>query len=256
METVIKSRIAPTPSGYLHVGNAYNFLVTWRETVHKRNGLLGLRIDDSDSTRVREEYIEDIFDSLEWLQIKWEFGPKDKTEFKNKYSQGLKRDKYKEFLETIPNTFICDCSRSELKETECTCEKKNLNFLPEQNAIKIKSEFGDITLWRKDDLPAYQLVSLYEDIFDEINFIVRGEDLLSSTKIQFFLSSLINDQHFSKAHFLHHPLLEDRGEKISKSQIQNDNHPLSLIQWRQDGKTRDDLINYYGFDSWEKFLDS
>ena len=64
----MRTRIAPTPSGYLHVGNAYNFYLIQKYAKEKKGTIL-LRIDDFDFDRARDEYIEDIFKALEWLQI-------------------------------------------------------------------------------------------------------------------------------------------------------------------------------------------
>ena len=260
MNQSIKSRIAPTPSGYLHIGNAYNFLVTYREVVHKRDGELALRIDDSDSPRVKDEYIQDIFDSLNWLEIPYTSGPKNIEEFKSKFSQTLKKKQYFIFLEDVPDTYICECSRSFLKENHCPCLESDLVFKPGENSIKLKvhspqlkEEMGDFILWRKDDLPAYQLVSLVEDIGHGTNLVVRGEDLLQSTKAQFYLAEQVKDKVFTKAHFLHHPLVKFNNEKISKSQGDSDQ---SLFHLRNEGKTRDDLLKIFGFSSWEEFLES
>lgn len=264
MNQSIKSRIAPTPSGYLHVGNAYNFLVTYRETVIKREGKLHLRIDDSDSTRMRDEYLQDIFETMDWLQIPFDGGPKDPQDFKQNFSQSLKKMRYLEFLESIPNTYACECSRSFLKENHCPCKESELNHTPGKTAVKVtvddlalKENLGDFILWRKDDLPAYQLASLYDDISENMNLIVRGEDLLSSTKAQFFLAESIGDKVFTHASFLHHPTIKgENGEKISKSQGDSMDSGLCLKHWRSLGKTRDDLLKYFGFESFEDFLNS
>ena len=68
------SRLAPTPSGFLHLGNAVNFLVTWA-LVRGRGGELHLRIDDMDGIRFRQDVLEDIFSSLEWLGLDWDGEP-------------------------------------------------------------------------------------------------------------------------------------------------------------------------------------
>ena len=77
----IVSRIAPTPSGLLHLGNSFNFLMTYLLTKNS-NGLIHLRIDDYDQGRVRDEFIQDIFDSIAWLGIKIDQGPKNLIDFK------------------------------------------------------------------------------------------------------------------------------------------------------------------------------
>ncbi len=251
----IKSRIAPTPSGYLHVGNAYNFLVTHREAVIKRGGELFLRIDDSDIDRSKDEYIRDIFESLEWLGIKIDHGPKDLVDFKQNFSQSLKTSSYFEFLKKVPNLYNCTCSRSFLKENSCPCIEISLPFEKHKTAVKIDSPHGSFILWRKEDLPSYHLTSLYHDIEMNINFIVRGEDLTQTSIEQFFLAESIKDQVFTKAVFMHHPLIKDaKGQKISKTSGGKTPSRESLISFREQGKSPEDLIQSLGFESMEDFL--
>lgn len=80
VSTPIRSRIAPTPSGYLHIGNAYNFLFTYL-LVRAKKGELLLRIDDLDFERKRPEYVEDIFQTLEWMGLDWDLGPEGAESF-------------------------------------------------------------------------------------------------------------------------------------------------------------------------------
>ncbi|NJL14359.1 MAG: hypothetical protein HC913_16005 [Microscillaceae bacterium] len=84
--TVLRTRFAPTPSGFLHEGNAFSFVLTWLAARHF-GGKIHLRIDDLDQTRCRPEYVEDIFRSLDWLGLDWDSGP-----------QGVD-----DFLKTFPN---------------------------------------------------------------------------------------------------------------------------------------------------------
>ena len=74
MDSPVISRLAPTPSGYLHLGNAFNFLLT-ALLVDFQDGHLHLRIDDLDEPRVMQSSVEDIFIQLEWLGIDYDFGP-------------------------------------------------------------------------------------------------------------------------------------------------------------------------------------
>src|SRR5690349_22536389 len=81
-----KTRIAPTPSGYLHIGNALSFLIT-ANLAKKAGAKLLLRIDDLDRERTQKQYIEDIFDTLHFLQIEWEEGPKNYAAYESTWSQ-------------------------------------------------------------------------------------------------------------------------------------------------------------------------
>ena len=89
-----RTRIAPTPSGYLHPGNAWSFLLTWL-LARRDGGSIHLRIDDMDTARFRPEYIEDIFASLEWLGLDWDTGPRSLTEIQSTHSQHLRLERYR-----------------------------------------------------------------------------------------------------------------------------------------------------------------
>ena len=84
-----KMRIAPTPSGFLHLGNVLSFAIT-AELARRNNARILLRIDDLDRDRVNREYLQDIFDTLNFLGFEWDEGPRDVDDFDQNYSQ-LKR---------------------------------------------------------------------------------------------------------------------------------------------------------------------
>ncbi len=93
--------MAPTPSGFLHLGNAVNFLMTWA-IVRSRNGKLHLRVDDMDGIRFRQDVLEDVFYSLEWLGVDWDTGPSGPEEFYHTFSlQKKKRD----YWETVVRSY-------------------------------------------------------------------------------------------------------------------------------------------------------
>lgn len=239
------TRIAPTPSGFLHLGNIINFYLIWKTTRHF-GGKIQLRIDDCDAARSRDEYIEDIFSTLNFLGIDWDIGPKDAQDFKQNFSQNLKTQTYFKQLEKIKDfTYACECSRKELVDYQQYpqfCVDKNLTFKTDHTAIRLKTKgqcsMGDFVIWRKDSLPAYQLVSVIEDHENKINLIVRGEDLLESTQAQLYLSSLL-DFRLNEAIIFHHPLLSDQsGLKLSKTK-----GDLSITQMRNAGLSREEIIN-------------
>ena len=109
MSAKIRTRIAPTPSGYLHIGNAFNFLLT--EHLAKRaSASVRLRIDDLDILRMRQEYVTDIFQSLRWLGISTDEGPKNGEEQKTLFAQSLRLAQYNAFIEKLIATglvFAC-----------------------------------------------------------------------------------------------------------------------------------------------------
>lgn len=236
------SRLAPTPSGFLHLGNLANFYLTWK-LVRQSRGSLRLRIDDCDSTRVRPEFIDDIFATLNWIGIDYDHGPIDSEDFKN-HSQALRRDRYWQVLQQTTDTFVCDCSRSQLpkgKPYPGTCRDRNKPFQAGTTSIRLRAPetaMGDFVLWRKDDLPAYLLVSVVDDVDYNTNLIVRGEDLLETSEAQRLLAAKAGFDSFQSIRFIHHPMLTDnKGQKLAKSE-----HALSLKTMRAKGMQKEEIL--------------
>lgn len=262
---MLRSRLAPTPSGYLHLGNAINFILTWL-LVRQAGGVLKLRIDDADAGRCRPEFVTDIFRQLDWLGLDWDEGPGGPDDFAARFSQLQRLEEYRALLAVLAErglVFACLCSRRRIRETAGpdgiypgTCRQRRFSSAsahtlrvrvppswsvglvagasdPEIVTVHPAAELGDFILWRRDNLPAYQLASLGDDLADRINLVVRGRDLLPSTAAQLFLAAQLGPagQGFGRAEFLHHPLLTDsRGGKLSKS-----DQALSLAAMRQNG---------------------
>ena len=236
----LRTRIAPTPSGFLHAGNALNFLIT-HQLARGANGAILLRIDDLDTERVRAAYIEDIFESLNWLGIGWDEGPRDADELRRIWSQASRTGdaaRYLDVLGSAGHLYACTCSRKELEA--CSCRDRTVPFdapgttwrlrvpgscivtfntWPQGSAqVDLRAAMRDPVLRQRNSAPAYQLMSLCDDVRFGMNLIVRGEDLLPSTACQVYLAGLLGFQSFSGARFLHHPLLMDaKGVKLSKS---------------------------------------
>jgi glutamyl-tRNA synthetase len=259
-------RLAPTPSGYLHTGNAYAFLLAARLAEKSGTDLL-LRIDDSDAERKRPEYIRDVFDSLKWLGINWTLGPKDEMDFEARWSQRHRLLLYNSAIEKLIATgkaFACSCSRRQLQERPCDCSEKNIpvdkpdtalrllvppatqiSFYDEQHGkttVDLSAETGSFVIRRRDGIPAYQLISVIDDLHFGVDFIVRGNDLLASTAAQIFLAASLGEKDFAAIKFLHHPLITDEsGNKLSKSEGAS-----SLKAMRENGQSSRELIeNFY-----------
>ena len=252
------SRLAPTPSGYLHFGNAFNFLLTYL-LVNFHEGVLHLRIDDLDGPRVDHKFVEDIFIQLEWLGIDYHFGPSGPDDLYSNFSQQLRKDIYFnaiEILKKAGHLFACECSRSKIRNSSSsniyprTCRNKNLDFLKDNQTwrvivpdntfvwystltnnkkeIDLTNSIGDFVVRRRDGLPAYQIASLIDDIEMSVNLIVRGADLISSTGSQLFLAKCLNDSFFPTTQFVHHMLMKNESrKKLSKSY---GDHSLKLLR--------------------------
>ena len=129
-----KTRIAPTPSGFLHVGNASSFMIT-AALAEETNAKLLLRIDDLDRDRVEEAYVKDIFETLHFLEITWDEGPQNYEEYQHTWSQMQRLALYNAALEQLQQSghlFACTCSRTQvLKDSPDgsypgTCRHKKL----------------------------------------------------------------------------------------------------------------------------------
>lgn len=244
-ESLIKTRvgrIAPTPSGYLHMGNAFNFLLTWL-LVKRQSGRLILRIDDLDAPRIKPEYVEDVFRVLEWIGLDWDAGPSGPDELKH-FSQHTRLPLYETFLKQLwqqQAVFVCTCSRSQLKETiqyPGNCLGKHLietagawrlitadEYIVIQDWLENKplsvSLFDEMrypVVRKRDGSPAYQIASLADDVHMGVNVIVRGLDLLPSTAIQLYMARILGQDEFEQVRFYHHDLIKTpAGEKLSKS---------------------------------------
>jgi len=245
--STIRSRIAPTPSGFLHIGNALNFALTWLYT-RKAGGSLRLRIDDLDEPHMRPEYVDDIFYTLDWLGLDWDEGPQTAEQQYSIYSRLHRLDRYNLLLNKLVETgqvFECTCSRrAQVDEKTGHCihysqrvwgqnieplhylrlatEKGLVITVPDMLNTSVEVNLFDMIrdpiMRRQDGLPAYHIASLADDLDFGINLIVRGEDLLPSTAMQLYMAESLKEDTFLQCRFYHHPLIMDEsGNKLSKS---------------------------------------
>ena len=284
-----RGRIAPSPTGYLHIGHAMTF---WRaqERARAAGGKLVLRIEDLDLARCRSEFRDAIVEDLKWFSLDWDEGPDRSGPFAP-YVQSERRETYLDAWEKLrAGGFIypCRCSRKDVlgagvaphDEDEepvypGTCRPKvvaaavsaaesldlppetaaattaNWRFrvpdgeemvyvdlrLGERRAIAGK-DFGDFIVWRKDDVPAYQLAVVVDDAAMQITEVVRGEDLLLSTFRQLLIYHALN---LSAPTFYHAPLIVDEsGVRLAKRDAS-----LSLRELRRSGAEPQRLREQY-----------
>ncbi len=229
---VAKTRIAPTPSGFLHVGNILNFSLT-AGLARQMGASILLRIDDLDRERVDAAFLEDIFETLRFLGIPWEEGPAEVVDFENNWSQVGRLPLYEEALRVLREmgvVYACSCSRAELarlggsgypgtcRDRGISLDAPGMNWRLRTDGSELPAEMRDFVVRKKDGFPAYQLSSVVDDIHFGIDLVVRGEDLRASTAAQRYLASVSGVAEFERVRFVHHPLLmAEDGEKLSKS---------------------------------------
>jgi len=234
----VVSRLAPTPSGFLHLGNAVNFVLTWLLTRQAR-GTLHLRIDDLDRARLRPAYLDNIFRVIDWLGIDYDHGPSGPDDFLRHYSQLLHLPEYNRVLRRLAQVpglvYGTRRSRSGGFTDVVPLDAPGVAWRvrvpapvyaagPTAGAIQIHfaEAMPDFIIRKKDGVAAYQVASVVDDLRLGTTLVVRGLDLEPSTGAQLWLASQLSETaafNAARIRFHHHPLLTDAaGQKLSKSQ--------------------------------------
>ena len=232
-----RGRLAPSPTGLLHLGHARTFWIAAQRAV-ERSGELIFRNEDLDTQRCRPEFVEAMFEDLHWLGIEWCEGPDDGGPF-GPYAQSERRGLYLSAWKALRDAgmiYPCTCSRKDVAAAAGapnegddepvypgTCRPEsavptaeadvatwpaqasapagvNWRFrVPDGEEICFTDlhlgpqrmvagrDFGDFIVWRRDDVPAYQLAVVVDDAAMRITEVVRGADLLKSTARQLLL---------------------------------------------------------------------
>ncbi|MDO6434935.1 glutamate--tRNA ligase family protein [Flavitalea sp. BT771] len=267
-----RTRIAPTPSGFLHLGNVASFVLTSR-LARRMGARVLLRIDDLDRDRVDERYVQDIFETLHFLGISWDEGPLGLAEFEAVWSQVHRMEKYLAALQALRDQgvlFACSCSRAQIARAVTaggypgTCRDKGLSLDAPDVSWRVRTDLfrelkvrgveaadfsgpldgsmKDFVVRKKDGFPAYQVTSIIDDLHFGVDLIVRGQDLWPSTLAQMYLSGLLpGGAVFGDACFYHHALLEEGGMKLSKSA-----GATSVQFLRKEGRTADEIYGLIG----------
>lgn len=266
--TSYRGRIAPSPTGYLHIGHAKTFWAA-QERARAAKGVLVLRNEDIDRARCKPEFVEAMLENLRWFGFAWQEGP-DVGGPHAPYNQSERYSFYRETLAKLERDgfiYRCVCSRKDLQaaaraphaEDEAepmypgTCRNLepdqigNRKFcwrfrVPDGEAISFVDgnfgarrfvagkDFGDFVVWRSDDVPAYQLACVSDDAAMQITEVVRGADLLASTARQLLLYRALG---LVAPLFYHCPLVTDAsGVRLAKR-----DDALSLRHLRAHGET-------------------
>jgi glutamyl/glutaminyl-tRNA synthetase len=253
-----KTRFAPSPTGYLHRGHIWSALQVW-SAAHIYHCKVHLRIEDHDQSRCRPAYISSIYSDLEWVGFEW-----DSTSIQSQraavYSTALNQ------LQEQATLYYCDCSRQEIRGSTPAnnepvysgrCRLRNLKTatnhalrlqLPTSSSIDWvdlrlgaftqdpAQQCGDPILIDKQQQWTYQFAVAVDDWDEEIDLVVRGEDLLESTARQILIGKLLGRK--QPPAWLHHSLLYGpNGSKLSKR-----DHATSIESERFNGITAEQLI--------------
>ena len=279
LSTAVRGRLAPSPTGYLHLGNAWSFLLCWL-AVRSAGGQLVLRMEDIDPDRSRPHYAEAIQRDLDWLGLDWDEGP-DKGGPFAPYTQSERLERYGEVIEELTrlgHTYPCYCTRKELKtmasaphaedvgpiypgtclglsasqrvEREVQGRKPALRLHGSEDTVfqdlvhgEIRMDWrecgGDFPLRRSDGVVAYQLAVAVDDMEQGINLVVRGSDILPCTPRQILLFRILGAQ---VPRYAHVPLIVDHeGGRLAKR-----HQSCELRALREAGIKPQALVGYLG----------
>lgn len=279
-ETPVRGRLAPSPTGYLHLGNAWSFLLCWL-AVRSAGGRLVLRMEDIDPERSRPHFAEEIMRDLAWLGLDWDEGP-DLGGPYAPYTQQARLDRYAEVIEALTrlgHTYPCYCTRKELKTMASaphledagpvypgTCLRLGAAERMEREAqgrrpslrlhgggetrfddllhgdVRLGWEEcgGDFPLRRSDGVIAYQLAVALDDMDQAVNLVVRGADILPCTPRQIYLFKLL---HAPVPRYAHVPLLLDHvGVRLAKR-----HQSLELRALREKGVSSTAVSGFLGY---------
>ncbi|MCW8882155.1 MAG: glutamate--tRNA ligase [Sedimenticola sp.] len=259
----IRTRFAPSPTGYLHVGGARTALFSWLYA-RRHGGTFVLRIEDTDIERSTEEAVNAILEGMTWLGLEYEEGPFYQTHRFERYNEVID-----ELLES-GHAYRCNCTKERLDELRATAEKQGgmrgydghcrdkfvdsaephvVRFRnPEMGVVVFddqvhgkvavnNEELDDLIIRRTDGAPTYNLTVVVDDYDMGITHVIRGDDHKRNASRQINIFKALG---WKIPHYAHVALIMgDDGAKLSKR-----HGAVSVMQYKEDGFLPEALLNY------------
>ena len=259
----VRTRFAPSPTGYLHIGGARTSLFSWLYA-KKMGGEFILRIEDTDRERSTDEAVDAIIDGMEWLGMEHDEGP---------FYQTQRFDRYKEVIQQLLDSghaYHCNCSRERLDEIRAQqmankekpkydgcCREKGMAAADDtvirfanplegevtitdhvRGTVVIKNqELDDLIIERSDKTPTYNLTVVVDDWDMKITHVIRGDDHLNNTPRQI---NILNALGAEIPEYAHLPMINGPdGKKLSKR-----HGAVSVMQYHEEGYLKEAVINY------------
>jgi len=271
----VRVRIAPSPTGYLHLGTARTALYNWL-FARNRKGKFILRIEDTDVARSSKEMVKSVIDGLSWLGIDWDEGPifqSNRLEIYRKYAEKLVSEQKAYFCYCTPEELVVrrekarnekkdlrydrrclNLSSEEKERYEKEGRKKALRFLvPEGettfndvirgNIKKNNRDIEDFVILKSDGRATYNLAVVVDDYEMGITHTMRGEDHISNTPKQILLYMALGLNH---PQFAHLPLILGK----DRSKLSKRHGAVSVTQYREDGFLPEALFNFLALLGW------
>lgn len=262
----VRTRFAPSPTGYLHIGGARTALFSWLYA-RKMGGTFILRIEDTDRERSTQASVDAILEGMAWLDLGHDEGP---------FYQTQRFDRYAEVIQQLVESgqaYRCYCSKEELEQMReaqmARKENPRYNGLwrdrqdetppegiepvirfrnPQTGVVEINdlvrgkitisnAELDDLIIARSDGTPTYNLTVVVDDIDMQVTHVIRGDDHISNTPRQINIMRALG---FEPPKFAHLPMiLGSDGQRLSKR-----HGAVSVMQYRDDGFLPQALLNY------------
>lgn len=261
----IRSRFAPSPTGYLHMGGARTALYAWLYAKHKKGQFI-LRIEDTDTERSTQESIDTILESMQWLGLDYDEGP---------FYQTQRFDRYGEVIDQLlaeKKAYRCYCSKERLetlREHQIESKQKPrydghcrhlhlphkedepyvIRFCnPMTGLVQVhdeirgkitfdNAELDDLIIVRSDGVPTYNFTVVVDDWDMKITHVIRGDDHLNNTPRQMNILSALGAPIPTYAHLP--MILNEEGKRFSKR-----HGAMNILQYRDDGYLPEALLNY------------
>lgn len=261
----VRTRFAPSPTGYLHIGGARTALFSWLYA-RKHGGQFILRIEDTDRERSTEESVQVILDGMDWLGLDYDEGP---------FFQTQRMDRYKEVIQQLLDSgqaYYCYCSKDELaamREAQMARKEKprydgrcrdfagtppagvepvirfrnpqegvvEINDLVKGKVVIDNRELDDLIIARADGTPTYNLTVVVDDLDMGMTHVIRGDDHLNNTPRQINILRALGAEPPKYAHIP--MILGEDGKRLSKR-----HGAVNVMQYKEEGYLPEALLNY------------
>jgi glutamyl-tRNA synthetase len=260
----VRTRFAPSPTGYLHIGGARTALFSWLHA-RKHGGRFVLRIEDTDLERSTPESVNAILEGMTWLGLEYDEGP---------FFQTKRFDRYREVIQRLldeGNAYHCWCTKEELDrmrdeqmarrqkpryDGRCRVREAPREGMepvvrfknPDQGTVVVEDlirgrilfdnrELDDLIIARSDGSPTYNLTVVVDDLDMGLTHVIRGDDHINNTPRQINILKALGAQPPVYAHVP--MILGDDGKRLSKR-----HGAVSVMQYREEGFLPEALLNY------------
>lgn len=263
MKTEIRTRFAPSPTGFLHIGGARTALFSWLYARHS-GGKFVLRIEDTDQERSTDESTKAILDAMSWLGLNWDEGP---------YFQAQRVDLHRQMVQKLieeGKAYFCTCTPAELEakrkqalatgrkpKYDGTCRDKKLTksagsvvrFRSMQAGATVvedlikgnisfnNDELDDLIIERGDGYPTYNFAVVIDDALMKITHVIRGDDHVNNTPRQILMYQALG---FDVPKFAHVPMILG----ADKARLSKRHGATSVMAYKEMGFLPESLVNY------------